>query len=95
MRSSGRRAFMTLLLLPIGSCSPGRHAREAQYVHEAPGYALHRGYNCFEGAGASDVVDVNVHVSSGEVDGADRGKIATLKCKQRCDTRDGCSGFTT
>ena len=60
----------------------------------AQGYLPHADVNCFEGHGATEVIDVHMH-HTGETDKADRGAIATYKCMRRCDRREGCTAFTT
>ncbi len=59
-----------------------------------PGYQRNVGYNCYEGRGATEIVDVNIHVGTGEVDQADKGLIAMQKCAKRCERREGCTAFT-
>lgn len=61
----------------------------------APGYVPHTNMNCFEGHGATEVIDVYVHLHTGDTDRDDRGAIATYKCKRRCDRRESCTAFTT
>ena len=45
-------------------------------------------------AAHSEIIDVNIHVGTGEVDQADKGLIAMQKCAKRCERREGCTAFT-
>ena len=51
--------------------------------------------NCYNGRGATEVLDHNVHTVTGEIDRADIGTIAVAKCRMRCEARaDECTAFT-
>ena len=58
------------------------------------GWTLNMHTNCYEGRGATEMIDAYVHTSTGDVDLEDVGSIATLKCQMRCSRRAGCTSFT-